>query len=1589
MSASGRSSLAVTGLPVRPLAWLVVPFVALVSVVLPAAMGAAPARAATPGSITLTVASARTNADTNQNPDNLPIVHKGDPVATYKWLVTVDDVGNAESKTDAALNACLPYGKSGTVPGDLAPQAAYNPGDGTKAGASAPGACQWPSTRTTPGAVDVVASGDQTDLNGTKSLDLPAGKYLISVTADNFKIDGEHFTVTEGGSVPVAVTMQPYPLPLGAVRYKIFSDTIPVDGTYEADAEQGLGGFVGHITDVLGEVTTDFFGNRLCTNYVHRDHLAASDPNYTQPGDVPLAGYSRSNYDPYSPVLFDADGAAIIDTNDPGGTCYSDRNGDIVMPNLGPDRYAASAVAPSGQQWYQTNTLEGSHDWDIWMAEGETGYDNEMTVGAEKVSNTQLGFVPWGYNLTAAGDRTGPKTIGVTSASASAATGGLRTVTLGLGSANSTTLAARSTIHLSRTITLTTRVGTRIYLLLVPAGDYVVTQGGLASVSFLLQGGGLGTPATVAFPTANVSSTITAPDAGPALWTSGGHTVSGTVVMLNAYIGGTGGVTVPETQWAGASVKGPIKQPIVTLSDLEGNDQMVQVARWGDSGQFAIPHVPDGSYQLTFWDFEQDTIIDSTQIVVKGGDVNVGQKGLVGWWTEIRGSVFIDANGNGRRDPGEAGVPQFLLTFKERDNSQWDQGINAATTDKNGDYVIREAYPVTKWSILEAFNTRYHTTGISVQADNENAPTTYLGAAVDLNVLPIIGLGGRVDWGVKAYSGSENGGIAGTVTYDTTRNELDPADAVTEPYQPGIPGMTVHLFYPLRDANGDLVTNPDGSVAVVKDADGNPLKVQDDYTSETWEAPKGCTARDYKGNPLVTGREQLALPPAGNTQYQCVEAPMTGWQAIPADTTEGNFGQNVNGNYAFADMNFDPDALAAEATRQGEALKSGDATQGAAANSLQKLTDSVPLPNGDDFIVKVDSVKDLSGKDIYKPTREEDVNVFDGDVRMPQENYPLPASDVQPGSVNAPDPGQGGPISQTPGIVSGCAGANHTVHVTSPGLIAAGGSPYEGKQRPLCDAKVVTIRANQTVAPNFNYFSDVPLPTHFWGLTINDLGLTHDKQSIGYGEAQGLPFVPMGIYDWSGRLVDTVQTDYNGMYEAIEPSTSSYNCPLPAGPCPGMFYFKGNDPGVPGHPNPDYNPRFRTIGTNFQAWPGLYTVTDTAPTQVAQVTLQPSGDQVGNPVCDVSGDTPNVMAVSSPYVRNSGVSGPPTTATGQNLAVSRAYAVRLSTTRRSATIFTSSALNGPTTPVASGQQITVAGATGTFAPLNGTWTVTGVLGNTITFDISPGTGFGTVLIGSAVSGVTVKLPNYTVPGVTSYGPKSVTIKGTGFGASPQVTLTATGSTTAVQQTVTSAGDTSVTVTLTTGNDVSPTNRPLTPGTYQLSVRNTASNKNAVNGLTFHVLGTLGTVTYDPVLIQVNPPADAPEASSAQNTFTPKPADTDLLNDPETAIQRALDRAATPWPPPHAERWSWSGPASPPHRSPTGDYFENLIVHSNVKIQGVGPGGFQGHTYVPGTRINGLGFQPDNPQGANWIATLQGLGQDPDHHSGRCGRDGPG
>ena len=218
-----------------------------------------------------------------------------------------------------------------------------------------------------------MAQGDETDLDDSTALDnLPAGKYLISVTADGFKIDGSHFTVS-GGTQRVVVEMNPTPLPLTTLRLTVFNDNAPVDATYEVDAEQGLSGFTAHLTDVFGTVSVDYYGNPLCTVYQHKNRNGTG------------------------PILFDVNNRPIIASGSTG-RCVSDRDGQIVIPNMGPNRYAATVTPPvptAGQtyQWVQTTTLEGGHDHDIWEQEGATGFDTEQTKGAELVPAVQFGFV--------------------------------------------------------------------------------------------------------------------------------------------------------------------------------------------------------------------------------------------------------------------------------------------------------------------------------------------------------------------------------------------------------------------------------------------------------------------------------------------------------------------------------------------------------------------------------------------------------------------------------------------------------------------------------------------------------------------------------------------------------------------------------------------------------------------------------------------------------------------------------------------------------------------------------------------------------------------------------------------------------------------------------------------------------------------------------------------------------------------------------------------------------------------------------------------------------------------------------------------
>jgi len=979
----------------------------------------------------LSVASARTEPNAPGGP-----VAQGDPIPNYKFLINVDNTGDP---TQLREDGCSP-----AAPG-------Y------------PDSCDWPSIRAVPGAAPIFTQGNETVLNDATGIDLPAGKYLISVLADGYKIGGAHFSVPLPDPGLVVVELQPHPLPAATMRIKVFQDVSPTNGMFDAPGEQGLQGAKVTINDILGQISTDVFGNPLCTQYD-----AAGDPLPPPPGQ-------------------------------PGDWClYSDVNGDIAVPNLGPNRYDVLVTPPQdGQTWIQTSTLEGSHSWDTWLQEGGTGLDNEFVVAGEPFPWTVFGFAPQ-MNTLAGG--------------------------------------------------------------------------------------------------------------------SGG--IKGTILAAAFYVPQVAGLPYYGAQWGGlqgAKVTGPVPDAWVALSDLQQGDTAVYVGPANPDGTFQIDGVPDGNYFFTYWDYRQHYILDWMQVTVADGQMtDMATPFLTGWFTWVEGYVFNDLNSNGKRDAGEPGISDYLVVLKDRDNTEIDRMTIAVTTDHDGHYFFDRAYPMGSWMILEAYNDRFYTTGVTYQVENQPTETTVLGSGVDVGILPILGQTGRLDWGVKPYAFGTNGGIVGTVFYDTTRNELDARYQAVEGWAPGIPGLRVNVYSPVFcgtnpgtacDPSGMYELALDGSLAKDPAAGGvacgttpgafcdptETWELNPDGTyavgpvinttlTETWEQPVDCQARDVEGNPL----DQYALAPASGG-YRCLEAPMMGLQFQSGFAT-------LDGNYGFG------------------GVFSGFGTLDPPVESTMPA---------DDYLVEAVIPSDSFGRPAYQVVREEDINVFGGDELVPL--IPPPA----------------------------CVGPQHTVDVAglgadgldaveNPSFADAGGSPFEGVQKPLCNVKLVTVSNGRSIAPTFNLFTEVPIPGKWKGYIIDDLTISPNPQELFFGEKAPAPNFPIGVYDFTNRLVTTLESDPNGVFEVLLPSTYSINCPTPSGVCPGTYYILGNDPGQPGKLNTNYNPQYRTIGATFEIWPGAILPSDLAPTQIGVSILNPATNVSAPALCKLDDAAPQLFAVSRPYVPAAG-----------------------------------------------------------------------------------------------------------------------------------------------------------------------------------------------------------------------------------------------------------------------------------------------------------------------------------------------------------------
>ena len=756
---------------------------------------------------------------------------------------------------------------------------------------------------------------------------------------------------------------------------------------------------------------------------------------------------------------------------------------------------------------------------------------------------------------------------------------------------------------------------------------------------------------------------------------------------------GTGEITGQARNWVEwapyttGTYGDPVENPFVALSDA-GTDRTVFVDRGDANGNFDIQQVPAGDYNLSIWDEQLSYIMRFKPVHVDAGqavDVNdIGDDGVAGvgvsrWFGWLDGTVYKDNNNNGKYDQGDTAIPNTDVDQRWRDGS-----IKEGTvTDSTGhyEYPTAEGGALGRWIVNEQGFSRFSAyPGPSIHDEHTGTVTpscavappavpanpcvpTDQGGGLLTNQSLLEGHRATVDWGKRDYPAGEPGQIVGITYFATTRNEFDARMQAHEDYEAAVPDVTVYLETPGPDG----VPNTSDDVVVNK------------YVTDHWQQPNASQDPQANGNSFkqncnpirdFTGQDisNLFNPDLGPN---CLEVPLTG-----QNTKDGAF----DGGYAFSDY-----------CPNGYDLSSSN-TDGTCADG----SDPVPLVNGNyiTHVVMPQDANDTRSCNAIGDSVPGDVDVSTAKGSVPGGGAGCLYRVVKEEDVNV-DLGNSFTTAVPP---PPCVGDNHLIDQST---LTPRSVYYNkpGASAPLCDKHLVVLNSGLNANADFNLMTnfrtdpngknaadtrtgDVEEPGRVVGQVFNDIYFERNQMSNWYGEPRPIAGIPIGIYarvdvqqangsfsmtgkevgrdggdaptvTYNGnkwRLITTVKTSADGAYEALLPSTETLNCPIPQGPCPGMYIAVVDDPGFfdpatgagtarKDHANGTYNPNLLTASTPFEVWPGLTTQLDTPVDPISGTACEDPAGATGGIAPDPSDPArPELLQVSRPYV-NAGDSG--------------------------------------------------------------------------------------------------------------------------------------------------------------------------------------------------------------------------------------------------------------------------------------------------------------------------------------------------------------
>jgi hypothetical protein len=122
-------------------------------------------------------------------------------------------------------------------------------------------------------------------------------------------------------------------------------------------------------------------------------------------------------------------------------------------------------------------------------------------------------------------------------------------------------------------------------------------------------------------------------------------------------------------------------------------------------------------------------------------------------------------------------------------------------------------------------------------------------------------------------------------------------------------------------------------------------------------------------------------------------------------------------------------------------------------------------------------------------------------------------------------------------------------------------APFAGATRPLCDRKEVTLANQMAVSAKFYIFTSTHIAAKYTGVITDDLTSEFDPFAPQFGEKFAPPNLPIATRDYLGNELSRVYSDHWGTYDGLTFSSWEVNPPNITGYSPSMMTQCMNDPG--------------------------------------------------------------------------------------------------------------------------------------------------------------------------------------------------------------------------------------------------------------------------------------------------------------------------------------------------------------------------------------------------------------------------------------------